>query len=140
MARLREPLFAQFDAPGMSSGHSKRLQTIAEEEVRRVFEALPVELRDPAAAIPLVYDWRSTELLDAEGVGDTLGLFVGDNLLEAAQASGGLPAQIILYLENLWWESDQDEGVYRREVGATFMHELGHYLGLDEIDLEDRGL
>jgi predicted Zn-dependent protease with MMP-like domain len=51
-----------------------------------------------------------------------------------------LPAQIILYLENIWWEADEDEMIFRQEVRATFYHELGHYLGLEEIDLEDRGL
>jgi predicted Zn-dependent protease with MMP-like domain len=122
------------------SSRSKELQRIAEDEVRRVLTALPVPLQAPSSAIPLVYDWRTIDALDAEGVGDTLGLFVGDNLLEAAQGNGGLPAQIILYLENLWAESGEDETVYRREVRITFLHELGHYLGLEEIELEDRGL
>jgi predicted Zn-dependent protease with MMP-like domain len=118
----------------------KWLQTVAEEEVGQVLWSLPAELRERAQPIPLVYDSRSVEALDKDGVGDTLGLFVGDNLLEAAQGSGGLPAQIILYLQNLWWEADEDEAVYRREVRATFLHELGHYLGLEEIDLDERGL
>jgi predicted Zn-dependent protease with MMP-like domain len=113
---------------------------MAEEEVRRVMESLPKELRARAEPIPLVYDSRSTDVLDAEGVGDTLGLFVGENILEAGEGSGGLPAQIILYLENIWWEADEDEMIFRQEVRATFYHELGHYLGLEEIDLEDRGL
>lgn len=116
------------------------LQRVAEEEVRRIVDSLPEELRARAEPIPLVYDSRSTDQLDAEGVGDTLGLFVGENILEAGEGSGGLPAQIILYLENIWWEAEEDEAVFRREVRATFFHELGHYLGLEEIDLEDRGL
>lgn len=118
----------------------KHLERIAEEEVRRIVAALAPELRERAEPIPLVYDSRGTAELDAEGVGETLGLFVGENLLEAGQGSGGLPAQIILYLENIWWEADEDETEYRREVCATFYHELGHYLGLEEIDLEERGL
>lgn len=100
------------------------LQRVAEEEVRRIVDSLPEELRARAEPIPLVYDSRSTEQLDAEGVGDTLGLFVGENILEAGEGSGGLPAQIILYLENIWWEAEEDEAVYRREVRATFFHEL----------------
>lgn len=119
---------------------AESLQRIAEEEVNRILDSLPQELRTRAQPIPLVYDSRSTDTLDAEGVGETLGLFVGENLLEAGQGSGGLPAQIILFLENIWWEADEDEAVYRREVRATFFHELGHYLGLEEIDLEERGL
>jgi predicted Zn-dependent protease with MMP-like domain len=30
--------------------------------------------------------------------------------------------------------------MYREEIRATFPHEPGHYLGLDEGDLEARGL
>lgn len=116
------------------------LLRMAEEEVCRVVASLPAELRARAEPIPLVYDSRATDVLDAEGVGDTLGLFVGENILEAGEGSGGLPAQIILYLENIWWEAGEDETLYRQEVRATFYHELGHYLGLEEIDLEDRGL
>lgn len=122
------------------SNLGKELQRVAEEEVRDVLASLPAELQDRARLIPLVYDTRSLEALDKDGVGDTLGLFVGDNLLEAGQGSGGLPAQIILYLQNLWWEAEEDEEGYRREVRTTFLHELGHYLGLEEIDLDERGL
>ena len=32
------------------------------------------------------------------------------------------------------------EESFEEEVGITFMHELGHYLGLDEDDLDERGL
>lgn len=119
---------------------SQRLQAIAEEEVKSVFATLPPELRARAEPIPLVYDTRRIEALDADGVGDTLGLFVGENMLEAGQGSGGLPAQIILYLENIWWEAEEDDSSFRQEVRATLLHELGHYLGLEEIDLEERGL
>jgi predicted Zn-dependent protease with MMP-like domain len=116
------------------------LQQVAEDEVRRIMEALPPELRTRAEPLPLVYDFRCIEDLEADGVGGTLGLFVGDNLLEAGHGSGGLPPQIILYLENIWWEASEDEEIYRDEVRTTLLHELGHYLGLEEIDLEERGL
>jgi predicted Zn-dependent protease with MMP-like domain len=33
-----------------------------------------------------------------------------------------------------------DEGYFRDEVRTTFLHELGHYLGLDEDELAVRGL
>jgi len=33
-----------------------------------------------------------------------------------------------------------EEDSYREEVRITFLHELGHYLGLDEGDLFQRGL
>jgi predicted Zn-dependent protease with MMP-like domain len=51
-----------------------------------------------------------------------------------------MPPQIILFLDNLWDFADRDEGVFRQEVRTTLLHELGHYLGLDEDDLTERGL
>ena len=32
------------------------------------------------------------------------------------------------------------EEFFRDEVHTTYLHELGHYLGLDEDDLTERGL
>jgi predicted Zn-dependent protease with MMP-like domain len=118
---------------------SKQLQAIAEQEMRDTLAALPGELRQQSQAVTVVYDGRSYEQLEREGAGDLLGLFVGENMLESGH-SGGLPPQIILYLDNLWWEAEEDEGTFRREVRTTLLHELGHYLGLEEIDLEERGL
>jgi predicted Zn-dependent protease with MMP-like domain len=48
-----------------------------------------------------------------------------------------------LFLENLWLmieEEGGDERDFRFEVRTTLLHELGHYLGLNEEDLEERGL
>ena len=47
---------------------------------------------------------------------------------------------ILLFLENLWDFAGEDEEIFRQEVRTTYLHELGHYLGLEEIDLEERGL
>ena len=69
---------------------------------------------------------------------DTLGLFVGGEF--AHEAHVPMPAQIILYLENIWEMVGGDEEEFCEEVHITFIHELGHYLGLDEDELDERGL
>ena len=51
-----------------------------------------------------------------------------------------LPPQIILFLENIWGVAEANEKLFREEVRTTFLHELGHYLGLDEDELTERGL
>ena len=51
-----------------------------------------------------------------------------------------MPPQIILFLENLWDFAAGDEEVYLDEVHVTYIHELGHYLGLNEEELDARGL
>jgi predicted Zn-dependent protease with MMP-like domain len=43
-------------------------------------------------------------------------------------------------VENIWEYVEMDEQDYLDEVGTTFLHELGHYLGWDEDEIEERGL
>jgi predicted Zn-dependent protease with MMP-like domain len=117
-----------------------RLETIARREVKDVLNGLAKELRDPASAVRVRYETVPAASTVAEGLGDDLlGLFVGADFASEDQHAT-LPPQIILFLESLWDYSDGDEAVYREEVRATYLHELGHYLGLDEDEVEERGL
>jgi predicted Zn-dependent protease with MMP-like domain len=123
----------------MTPSWSNLLAT-AREEVAEILDALPRALQEAARALPVTYERRpGARLLDDGADPDLLGLFVGD-----PHAEGGLhsmlPPQILLFLENLWEFSEADWDLFRDEVQTTYLHELGHYLGLDEIDLEERGL
>jgi predicted Zn-dependent protease with MMP-like domain len=116
-----------------------RLQNLAQTEVEATLTALPEPLRRQAAPLPVTYQARPDESLVDDGCdADLLGLFVGAALAEPGDSP--LPPQIILFLENLWDFAEADEEIYRDEIRTTYLHELGHYLGLDEIDLEERGL
>ena len=116
-----------------------KLQSIAQGEVEATLAVLPAPLRRQAAPLPVTYQARPDEsLLNDDYDPDLLGLFVGAPMAEPD--SSPLPPQIILYLENLWDFAEADEEIYREEIRTTYLHELGHYLGLDEIDLEERGL
>ncbi|MCB1126413.1 MAG: metallopeptidase family protein [Verrucomicrobiae bacterium] len=118
-----------------------KLQGIAESVVTRTVRALPAELRRHAETLPVCFEPAPNAETVADGIDpDTLGLFVGPEYGEAESALIDVPSQIILYLENLWDFSEGDEDLFRGEVRTTFLHELGHYLGLDEDDLERRGL
>ena len=111
----------------------------AQEEVRTTLNALPAPLRRQAAPLPVSYEpVPNAAILADEYDPDLLGLFVGPPLAEPEASP--LPAQIILFLDNLWGFAGEDEEFFREEVRTTYLHELGHYLGLDEIDLEERGL
>lgn len=68
---------------------------------------------------------------------DLLGVFQGVSYDEGDPT---LPNQIILYKNNIEAEADYDEEVIREEIRVTLLHEIGHFLGLDEDDLTDRGL
>jgi predicted Zn-dependent protease with MMP-like domain len=114
-------------------------QSLAQAEVEATLGALPEPLRLQAASLPVSYEKRPGRALLRDGFEpDLLGLFVGAPLARPEESP--LPPQIILFLSNIWDFADGDEACYRREVVTTYLHELGHYLGLDEIDLEERGL
>jgi predicted Zn-dependent protease with MMP-like domain len=118
------------------------LERMAKREVEALRVQLPREMARQAADVPVVYLPRPTKaMVRDDGVDpDLLGLFVGPNCAEGVESGDPLPPEILLFLENLWEYSDGDEEIFREEVRVTYYHELGHYLGLEEDDLEDRGL
>ena len=117
------------------------LLALAEPEVNRTTQSLPSALRDKVRQVPVIFERRPDKALQKDGIEpDTLGLFVGEPYSEIGTTTDPLPAQIILFLENIRDAAEGDEAVYQEEVRATLLHELGHYLGLDETDLEERGL
>ncbi len=119
----------------------RHLRALAEAEVRATMALLPSRLRRHARALPVTYERRPNEAIVADGFDpDLLGLFVGAPFGEGESGAIDVPAQIILFLESLWEFAEEDEAVFLDEVVTTYLHELGHYLGLDEIDIEERGL
>lgn len=118
-----------------------RLLTIAREEVAATIRELPAELRPHAEALPVSFEPAPSDELVEDGLdADLLGLFVGDGIDVPESERSPLPRQIFLFLENLWDFAEADEEIFREEVHITYIHEFGHYLGLDEDELEERGL
>ena len=117
----------------------ENLCVLASDEVERMLAALPAPLRDRAKQLPVTLERIPNTGLQADGIEpDTLGLFTGAEFAEEGHVP--MPPQIILFLENLWDLAEGDEKVLREEIQTTFLHELGHYLGLDEDELTERGL
>jgi predicted Zn-dependent protease with MMP-like domain len=117
-----------------------RLLSLAEGEVADILQGLPAALRKQAQEVTVSYERKPNRRLVAEGIdSDTLGLFVGSAFADELHAAP-IPQQIVLYLENIWSLAEGDEEFFREDVRDTFLHELGHYLGLDEDELTDRGL
>ena len=118
------------------------LERMAKTEVAALRLELPREMARRAAEVPVVMLARPTKaMVRDDGIDpDLLGLFVGPNCAEGVESGDPLPPEILLFLENLWDYAEGDEEVFREEVRVTYYHELGHYLGLEEGDLEDRGL
>ena len=111
----------------------------ADEELKAILRVLPDEVRAAAAKVPVSMEEKpGVGEFDHELAGDELGLFEGPAMWEEPDAHE-LP-RIRLFLVNLWEWVDGGEDDFRDEVGTTFLHELGHYLGWDEDDLGARGL
>src|SRR5438046_5815007 len=111
-----------------------RMLELARAEVARTLAELPDDLRPRATALPFTYERVPNRAIIEEGIEpDILGLFVGGEF--AHEEHVPLPAQIILFLENIWEMVEGNEEEFREEVRITLIHELGHYLGLDEDEL-----
>lgn len=69
---------------------------------------------------------------------ELLGLFVGEPLTERSVfgPGGALPPRVLLFKRSLERHA-RDAEELRDEIAVTLYHELGHYLGLDEQELED---
>lgn len=102
----------------------------AERVIQSVKEGMPPELQVEADRVPcLLEQWPP----DGEEV---LGrcLSFEENCISEA------PGPIVLYLGVIQKECEELGLAFGDEVRITFLHELGHHLGLDEADLEERGL
>ena len=115
---------------------------------RRAFERL---VADALATIPsrfrramqniaiVVEDEPPRELLDEMDIEppDTLlGLYQGVPLTERHWAQGNvLPDRILLFQGPIERESDGDDDV-TVAIGETLIHEIGHYFGLSEEEIE----
>lgn len=116
-----------------------RLQALAQAEIETTLAEFPKPLREQAQKLPVTFEKMPNSGLQADGIQkDTLGLFTGAEFADSGAEV--LPSQIILFLENLWDFAAGDEEVFCDEVHTTFLHELGHFLGLGEDDLTKRGL
>ena len=119
----------------------QKLHALALAEVKATLAALPEPLRDRAQALPVTFERLPNKAQLRDGIYlDTLGLFVGPEFAHEETTTLPLPPQIILFLANIRDLAEADEELFREEVRTTYLHELGHYLGLDEDDLFERGL
>jgi len=118
-----------------------QLTALAALVVEKAQKKLPDPLRGLAAAIPVHYEaLPGRDLLDEGFEDDILGLFTGSAHGTEFREDQPMPAQIILFLENLWDFTEGDEAIFRDEVRITYLHELGHYFGWDEDDMAAREL
>src|SRR5690606_13380872 len=110
-----------------------RIESVA----RDLIEALPPKLGDRLHGVPIVLEERPSRALVEDGFDPrALGLFDGN---EDGSEPAPVPTRIVLYttcLVDAFGDGDElDE-----QVEVTVLHELGHYFGLDEAEVEKLGL
>ena len=111
------------------------------EVVRRVVAELPSDLRTLAERVPVFCEWEMAEHWLEEGVADdSMGLFSGPALNEPTDPDCLESPSITFFLAELWDYCGEDMPTFDEEVRITYIHEFGHYLGLNESELEARGL
>ncbi len=117
------------------------LLRLAETEVEHALTQLPPSLQEAAAECTVQYE-DFAEAIEADGDldEDVLGLFEGNDRLDPLPESSYEMPRIRLFLDSLWAYVEADEQAFRQEVRVTYLHELGHYLGWDEDEIEAHGL
>lgn len=114
---------------------------LAEAEVSSTMQALPADLRNRLSDVPILFEDRpGSQLLEEGWPDDLLGLFDGPCHGERAADVSPQPPTITLFLDNLRDEAADNPAAFRQEVRITLLHEIGHYLGLNEDDLIARDL
>ena len=110
--------------------------------VAEALDNLPRSVREYIADVPvLVEPYPSRELVQAERISpQILGLFIGVPRTEAA-ITEQVPDldRVMLFKANLE-KICRDREELIDQIQITVRHEIGHYLGLDEDDLERLGL
>lgn len=114
------------------------------KEVGRVIDRLPRSFRERLLNVEFVVEERpSVELLRAEGLDprhDTLyGIYQGIPLPDRSSLDPPLlPDKITIFAEPLL-EDFPDPEELREEIRLTVLHEIAHYFGMDEEEIEDLG-
>jgi predicted Zn-dependent protease with MMP-like domain len=117
-----------------------------DREVRKAARKLPRQFRQCLDRVPvIVQDLPDASLgrgeQDSDVAPDMLGLFDGVPLPETAEFGADTlrPNTIYLFQRNLERVArDRDDLV--EQIRITLWHELGHYLGFEEEDMDDLGL
>jgi predicted Zn-dependent protease with MMP-like domain/Flp pilus assembly protein TadD len=108
--------------------------------VAEVLDELPRQFQQVIKDVPiLIEEFPSRDLVISSGLTpQILGLFTG-NIHQHRLSGAPQPTAIILYKRNLE-KIASTKADLEHEIRITLLHEIAHYLGFDEQDMEDLGL
>jgi predicted Zn-dependent protease with MMP-like domain len=114
----------------MTPARWEQLKARAAAIVDEAMASLPEEVLAEARQVPVLFEEVCEDDPEILGI---YGHFTPD---EIGEANG----PIILYLATIDDFCAEEGEDFDEEVRLTYLHELGHHLGWDEGDLEERGL
>ena len=108
--------------------------------VASALRTIPKRFRDAMQNIAIVVedepDPELLEELEAEPDDTLFGLYVGTPLTERHWGQGNqLPDRIILFQQSHEREAEDEDDLVC-SIGETLIHEIGHYFGLSEEEIE----
>lgn len=118
----------------------ERFEALVSEGIEAIPERFLKKLENVAVVIA---DMPTTEQLKENNISDgetLLGLYEGIPLIERGEAYGGLvlPDKITIFKLPVLDEAGADENEIRRVVKETVWHEIAHYFGYDDEEIEER--
>ena len=112
----------------------ERLEAAARAEVELALAELPPSIRETAEKAQITFERKPDADDIASGIeSDALGLY------DEGPPEISLP-RIRLWLDNIREYSRETGNGFREEIRITLLHEIGHLLGWEEDDLEERDL
>lgn len=113
------------------------------EIYERCLEDLPESIRMRLSEVPIYIDPLPSDdlILSVDPPLDplTMGVFMGNSLIEGESSWASDQPRIVLFHKNIAKASNDFELV-EDELRKTLFHEIGHFLGFSEEELEEMGL
>ena len=114
----------------------RRFEQLVAEAITLIPRRFRREMRNLALVVEDEPDDHLLREMEIEPPDSLYGLYQGTPLPERAWAHGNaLPDRITLYQKPIE-EDCEDEDEVRAVIGETLIHEVGHYFGLSEDEIE----
>ena len=117
----------------------EQIADFIEQVAAQAIEGLPAELRARLHNLTITLEPRPSMRVVSQGFDPrAFGLFDAPVLIEHALPEEE-PTQIVLYTSNLLTAAADPEAL-ARQVEITMLHEIAHYFGFEEDDMDRLGL
>ncbi len=122
-------------------------EEVMQQVIERAVHDLPSEFHEALGQVPVTVrdlpDWEMVKPLAGDEdpfPPDLLGLFVGSSRLDQSVFNPVEEAGVIFLFQKNLERICPDQAVLEEEIRLTVWHELAHYLGFTEEDMEEMGL